>query len=57
MEGFCLDHFRKTVNVSNFYKNGGGYVNQYNKTVRGFHLNLSDSNLKNAATNTSNLYT
>ena len=57
MEGCCLDRFRKTVNVSNFYDNGGGYVHQYNDTVREFHLHLSDSNLQNAATTTDHLYT
>ena len=57
MEGFCLDHFSKTVNVSNFYDNGGGYMNQSNNTVRDFHLHLSDSKLQNAATTTAHLNT
>ena len=57
MEGCCLDSFRKTVNVRNFYENGGGYVHQYNDTVQDFHLHLSDSKLKNAATTTAHLYT
>ena len=52
MEGCCLDRFRKTVNVSNFYDNGGEYVHQSNDMLREFHLNLSDSKLQNAATNT-----
>ena len=56
MEGCYLDHFRKTVNVRNVYENGGGYVNQSIDTVREFHLNLSDSNLQNAATTTAHLY-
>ena len=34
MEGCCLDRFRKIVNVSNFCDNGGGYVHQFNDTVR-----------------------
>ena len=42
MEGWCLDRLRQTVNVRNFYDNGGGYVHQYNDTVREFHLHLSD---------------
>ena len=42
MDGFCLDHFIKTVNVSNFYENGGGYFHQSNNTVQEFHLHLSD---------------
>ena len=41
MEGWCLDRFRKIVNVGNFYDNGGGYVHQYNDKVREFHLHLS----------------
>ena len=57
MEGCCLDCSRKTVNVSNFYDNGGGYVHQSNDTVREFHLHLSDSKLKNAATTKAYLYT
>ena len=36
MEGFSLDCFRKTVNVSNFYENGGGYVPQSYDTVQDF---------------------
>ena len=56
-EGCCLDCFRKKVNVSNFYGNGGGYVHQYNETVRKFHLHLSDAKLKNTATTTAHLYT
>ena len=57
MEGYCLDCIRKTVNVSNFYDNGGGYVQRYNDIVREFHLRLSDSNLQNAATTTDHLCT
>ena len=57
VEGCCLDCFRKTVNVSNFYDNGGGYVHQSNDTVREFHLHLSDSKLQNATTTTAHLYT
>ena len=57
MEGFCLDISRKTVNVRNFYDNGGGYVNQSNDTVHDFNLHLSDSNLQNHAMTTSNMYT
>ena len=57
MEGFCLDRFIKIVNVSNFYDNGGGYIHQYIDTVREFHLHLSDSKLKNAATTTARLHT
>ena len=49
--------FQKKINVSNFYDNGGGYVHQFNDTVREFHLNSSYSNLQNAATTTSYLYT
>ena len=56
MEGCCLDCFRKTVNIINFYDNGGGYVQQSNETVREFHLNLSDSKLQNTATTTAHLY-
>ena len=56
MEGCCLDCFRKTIYVSNFYENGGGYVHQSNGTVQEFYLNLSDSKLQNAATDTDNLY-
>ena len=57
MEGFCLDSSGKTVNVSNFYDNGGGYVNQYNDTVQGFNLYLSDPKLQNTATTTAHLCT
>ena len=57
MEGFCLDRFRKTVNVRNVYVNGGGYVHQYNDMVREFCLHLSDSKLQNSATTTAHLYT
>ena len=57
MEGCCLDYFRKTVNVSNFYDNGGGYFHLYNYTVRYFHLHLSDSKLQNAAKTTAHLHT
>ena len=57
MEGCCLNCFRKTVNTSNFYNNGGGYVHQYNDTVQEFHLHLSDSNLQNDAMTTAHLYT
>ena len=42
MEGCCLYHFIKTVNVSSFYDNDGGYVHQPNNTVREFHVHLSD---------------
>ena len=56
MEGCCLDRFRKTVNVSNFYDNGGGYVYQSNDRVLEFHLHLSDSKLQNTATTTARLY-
>ena len=56
MEGFCLDCFIKTVNISIFYENGGGYLHQYNDTVREFHLHLSYSKLQNAATTTAHLY-
>ena len=57
MEVCRLDRFRKTANMSNFYDNGGGYVHQYNETVREFHLHLSDSKLQNAVTTTAHLYT
>ena len=57
MEGYCFDSFRKKVNVSNFYDNGGGYVHKSNDTVREIHLHLSDSKLKNAATTTAHIYT
>ena len=56
MEGWCLDRFIRTVNVRNFYDNGGGYVDQYNNTVQEFHLHLSFSKLQNAATATAHLY-
>ena len=46
MEGCFLDCFRETVNVRNFYDNGGGYFHQYNDTVQEFYLHLSDSKLK-----------
>ena len=57
MEGFCLDCFIKTVNVSSFYDNGGGYVHQYNGTVREFHLHSSYSKMQNAAMTTARIYT
>ena len=57
MEGYCLDRFIKQVNVSSFYDNGGGDVQQSNDTIREFHLHLSDSKLQNAATTTAHLYT
>ena len=57
MEGCCFDCFNKTVNVSSFYDNGGGYVHQYIDTVWEFNLNLSGSNMKNVASNTAHLYT
>ena len=57
MEGCCLDRFRKTVNVSSFYDNGGGFFHQYNDTVRDFHLYLSGLNLQNDTTTTAHLYT
>ena len=57
MEGCCLDRFIKQGNVSSFYGNGGGNVHQSNDTIREFHLHLSNSNLQNAATTTSHLYT
>ena len=41
MEGCCLDRFIKTVNVSSFYDNGGGYVHKSNYIVQQFHLDLS----------------
>ena len=34
MEGYCLDRFRKIVNVNNFYDNDGGCVYQSNDTVQ-----------------------
>ena len=57
MEGCCLDHFIKQVNVSSFYDNCGGDVHQSNDTIREFYLHLSDSNLQNAGTTTAHLYT
>ena len=57
MEGWCLDRFIKTVNVRNFYDNGGWYVHQSNDTVQDFHLHLSDSKLQNNATTTAHLFT
>ena len=57
MESCCSYRFIKTVNVSSFYYNGGGYVHQYNDTLREFRLHLSYSKLKNAATTTACLYT
>ena len=45
------------VNVRNVYDNSGGYVHQYNDTVREFHLHLSGSKLQNAATTTAHIYT
>ena len=57
MEGFFLDHFIKIVNVRNFYDKGGGFVNQYNDTVREFHLHLSYSKLQNTDTTIAHLYT
>ena len=56
MEGCCLDRFIKQGNLSSFYDNGGGDVHQSNYTVREFYLDLSYSNLQNAATNTAHLY-
>ena len=57
MEGCCLDCFRKTVNVSIFNDNGGGYFHHYNDTVREFHLHLFSSKLKNSATTKAHIYT
>ena len=57
MECFCLDILRKTVNVSNFYENGGRYFHQSNDTVRGFCLHLSDSKMQNAANTTAHINT
>ena len=57
MEDFCSDRFRKTVNVSIFYEDSGGYVQQSNDTVREFHLHLSYSKLQNTTTTTAYLYT
>ena len=45
------------MDISNFYDNGGVYVNPYNDIVQEFRLNLSDSNLQNAATDTAHIYT
>ena len=45
MEGCCLHRFIKTVNVSSFHENVGGYVHQSNDIVREFHLHLYDSKL------------
>ena len=56
MEGFCLDHFRKTVNVRNFCEYGGEYVHQSNDTVRDFHLHLSDSKQYHSTTTTAHLH-
>ena len=57
MEGCCLDIFRITVNASNFYDNGGGYVHQSNYKLRKFHLNLYYSKLQNAAKTSSCIHT
>ena len=57
MEGCCLDCFRTTVNIRNFYDSGGWYVHQYNDTVQEFYLHLSYSKLQNAAMTTDNIYT
>ena len=57
MEGCCLYRFIKTVNVSNFYDNGGGCVYQSNDMVRDFHFHLSDSKMQNAAMTTAHFYT
>ena len=57
MEDFYLDIFIKIVNVSRFYDYVGRYFHQSNDTVREFHLHLSDSNLRNAATTTAHCYT
>ena len=57
MEDWCLDCFIKQGKVSSFYDNGGGDVHQYNDRIREFHLHLSDSKLKYAATTTAHLYT
>ena len=57
MKDCYLDCFRKTVNIRNFYDNGGGYVRQSNDTVREFHLHLSYPKLENAATTPDHIYT
>ena len=57
MEGCCLYRFIKTVNVSGFYDNVGGYVHQPNDMVWEFFPYLSDSKLQNADSTTANLYT
>ena len=57
MEGWCLYHFIKTFNESNFYENGGGYVHQSNDMLREFNLYLSYSKLQNSATTTYHIYT
>ena len=57
MEGYCLYCFIKTVNVTIFNENVGGYVHQSNETVQEFNLHLSDSKLQNATTTTAHLYT
>ena len=57
MESCCLDRFQKTVSVSKFYDNCGGYVHQSNDTVWEFCLNLSYSKMQNAATTTAHLHT
>ena len=57
MEGYCLDRFIKTVNVSNFHDNGGGYVHQFNDTVWESYFHLYYSKLQNVATTTAHLYT
>ena len=57
MEGFCLYQFRKTVNVRNFYDNGGGFVHQSNDMVQEFHIHLSDSKMQNDAKITAHIYT
>ena len=56
MEGFCLYQFRKTVNLRNFYDNGGGFVHKSNDMVQEFHLHLSDSKLQNSATTIAHIY-
>ena len=57
MEGCCLCCFRKTVNVRNFYDNGGGYIHQSIDMIREFHLHLSDSKMQNDAMTRSQIYT